>query len=195
MELTHWLPEKFRLAKNETEYPPDPDDLFTRSEDDDEIISGGLRELEGDTYIGFLQDFGKAVYGKTFHSNANARPLKGFFPTCMEAFLLVAYDNGYARWKQEELQKKEGEALEEDSLPDYKYTACSKGARTCEGWTEEGVALYDELFDKLSEQRQNSVFGTEFDKKFMISIAAAKKCNGRGEHRNDLDDIALYEQV
>ena len=74
------------------------------------------------------------MYGKQFITQAHGKALSEFLTACMEAFLVVAYANGYDRWREEVLNPGNKE-----SFPDFKFTSLPKGAKACEGWSNEGV--------------------------------------------------------
>ena len=140
-----------------------------------------------DHYIQFLKYFGKAVYGRQFITQAHGKALSDFLTTCMEAFLVVAYANGYDRWKDEVLNP------QSKTWPDYKYTSLAKGAKACEGWSEEGVKLYDDLYDMITRQRSNPNLGVAFEKQFMVKCATKVKSNGKRKHRNDWENVDEFE--
>ena len=137
--------------------------------------------------MGFLKEFGKCVYGKDFEESACATPLRKFLPTCMEAFLLLAYTNGYEKWRHDGLNG------DKTTSPPFKFTENSRGARPCEGWSEEGVKLFDELYDLIKAQRQKRHSGEVFDRKLLLKCASKSRDNGREKHRNDLEDVEQYK--
>jgi len=185
---------RFKLARNEKAYPPSPSDLGIHFDshlrDVEEDRTTTLRACK-DTYIEFLKLFGKAVYGKEFIKMAHGKALSDFLPTCMEAFLVVAYANGYDRWKEEGLQERD--TTRSNPVPEYKFTALAKGAKACEGLSEEGVNLYDDLYDIVAHQRAHPILGIAFEKQFMVRCAIKPKSNGKRKHRNDWDNAASFE--
>ena len=221
----------FKLAKNESEYPPIPKELYTISgnqseEEDGEPVTvvSGLRQHQ-ELYMDFLKEFGKAVYGREFKTTASAKTLSQFLPTCMEAFLVVAYENGYYKWKQEALAGKTsddsssvstlsshstaatnvsrqrrvaGDDVSVVSMANsldsgFMFTSQSKGSRSCEGWSDEGIAFYDALFDAIEEQREDATLGVAFENQFKIHSMGQSASNGKKPSRSSWDKIHQYE--
>ncbi|CAJ1950964.1 unnamed protein product [Cylindrotheca closterium] len=167
--------------------PPNPRDLFRSNIADGKTVITGLRE-NGDAYISFLRDFGKTVYGKKFDKLSKTRALNKFFPGVLEAFLLIAYENGYARWKQEVLKGPE----EENTVP-FKFTSSAKGSRCHEGWGRPATQLYTTLYETIGRQRIRSGLGSEFDRRFMISgQVEVVLSNGRDAVPDDWGNFELF---
>jgi len=174
--------EKFAEGNDE---PPSPHSLFSRSEQTGEI--SGLRKNK-DIYMKFLQDFAKAVYGKNFGVQSKSNILSTYLPTSLESFLVLAYTNGYEVWKSEakRRQRKIRNTLVDEistdtsgnditdmsyeapnPLPKYKFTANGRGSKTGEGWTEDGIALYNALFRAIRIQRKDLSNGITFEAEFL----------------------------
>jgi len=134
----------------------------------------------------FLQDFAKTVYGKSFGVQSKSNMLSSFLPPGLECFLVLAYINGYEVWKSEGKRRRPNTSLNEDStdtsgedystdmscealhhLPKYKFTANGRGSKTGEGWTEEGLALYNGLASAICMQRKDLTSGATFESEFL----------------------------
>jgi len=92
------------FKNNNVPNPVAPSQIYAIGEGG-EIV--GLRQNK-EVYLQFVKTCGQAVYGRTFNIQGQTTPLSRFFPTALEAFLVLAYDNGYEVWKktaQEELGK------------------------------------------------------------------------------------------
>ena len=184
---------QFKAASTEEEYPPSLACLGVQLDSDlrdvEEDLATALRACQDD-YIDFLKNYGKAVYGKLFITKAHSKALSQFLTTCMEAFLVVAYANGYERWKEEALREKN--ESRSNTIPSYRFTSFAKGAKACEGWSEDGVKLYDDLYDMITQQRSHPTFGTAFEKQFMVRCGPKAKSNGKRKHRNDWSNIEAF---
>ncbi|CAJ1929979.1 unnamed protein product [Cylindrotheca closterium] len=85
--------------------PPEPSMVYSVGAEGN---IAGLRE-NTDIYILFLKNFMRAIYGQKFTALSMKKTISGFVPECLEAFLVLAYDNGYEAWKAE-AEKKLAEA-------------------------------------------------------------------------------------
>ncbi|CAJ1931558.1 unnamed protein product [Cylindrotheca closterium] len=192
--------------------PPRPQELYSQDRVTGKIT--GLRQNRV-IYIKFLRNFGKAIYGKAFKEECVVKTLSSFFPECLEAFMVLAYDNGYKVWKSIAEKKMEGKggptasagASEEASTTSsvgeqedndttfigFKYTSNSRGSKRSEGWSQAGCDLYDQLWDTLEEQRRNPTLGEEFETAFLISgdevIQTTRRARNR-PLRNNWSDLA-----
>jgi hypothetical protein len=126
-----------------------------------------------------------------FNANSASLPLSDYLYTSLEAFLVVTYVNGYWKWLLD-LENKQGKSSsgdeadkendEENGVSDItpesastkRFTNMSRGKGKYKGWAEEGMDLYNKIFDILKEQRKDNVAG--FDKK--LKERFEKECNG-----------------
>jgi len=169
--------EKFAEGNDE---PPSPDSLFSINERTGEI--SGLRNNK-EIYMKFLQDFAKTVYGKSFGVQCKSNILSTFLPAGLKSFLILAYTNGYDVWKSEGTRRTNtlvdedttdtsGDYISDTSceaqnhLPKHKFTANGRGSKTGEGWTEEGLALYNALASAICMQRKDLTNGAKFESEF-----------------------------
>lgn len=193
----------FREHMNDLDNPnksvPKPDELFEYSQD-----PSGNRKIRGlrenkERYTYFLLKFGKAVFGKGFEEFAVSRRLSNFFPPGLEAFLLIAYDNGYQMWCQGNSTAQNFEDVDGSDITDsdeseryinegarFKYTNHAQGARKGEGWSKEGKIIYDALHGEIIKQREDDKLGNKFEKDFMFAATGKNVSNGKVENKNDL---------
>jgi len=175
--------EKFAGGSEE---PPSPGDIFSINKQTGEI--SGLRQNK-EIYMKFLQHFAKTVYGKTFAQESKTTLLSSFLQPGLECFLVLAYINGYEVWKSEGMRRRPNTLLNtllnddntatgssmisdlsseaQNHLPKYKFTANGRGSKTGEGWTEEGLALYNALRKAINVQRKDVTNGPTFDSDFL----------------------------
>lgn len=200
--------EKFAEGNDE---PPSPDSLFSINERTGEI--SGLRNNK-EIYMKFLQDFAKTVYGKNFGVQSKSNILSSFLPPGLECFLVLAYINGYEVWKSEGKRRRPNTLLNllnndstgtytsEDEntdtitsealphyLPKYKFTANGRGSKTGEGWTEEGLALYNALRKAIRVQRKDLSNGATFESEFLtytVTNTSQEKGQGKDSNRRRL---------
>ena len=100
-----------------------------------------------------------------------SNPISGFMPEALESFLMIAYTNGYDRWRNEVSRTSDSSSTiatvvadsnnnrdrEADSLISslssgtaavpFRFTSNSQGAKKGEGWSKEGIKLHAALFD------------------------------------------------
>jgi len=193
--------------------PPEPSQLYTLK--DDGTISG-LRQNK-EVYTSFLKNFGKTVFGRTFSANSQTKHLSNFFPTALEAFLILAYENGYEMWKKaaaDELRTKYGSGImdhdeDKDSVEcdeetpkhvvSFKFTSDARGSKRAEGWSEQGLDLFNKLFDAIAGQRKLEETGIHFETEFMV-FGNSEEDRAKGEQfrsplRNDWGNREQYEPV
>lgn len=185
------------------EDPPPPEKLYSVKRDGS---IGGLRENK-ELYSTFLRTYGKAVIGRTFAMEAQTRTLSEFLPTSLEAFLILAYENGYAMWKKEAINKlkdgrgrdKSGNSEEEEAEEEvnFKFTSGARGSKRCEGWSDEGLALFNRLFDEIEKQRGDEEgTGLAFERDFLAydeREQEAENDENFREVRNNWGDRTRYQ--
>jgi len=187
--------------------PPQPSQLYSLQGDG---TMTGLRQNK-EIYTNFVRAYGKTVFGRTFAANAKTKHLSRFFPTALEAFLVLAYENGYEMWKKTaagECQTRVNvddnteEVLDDTNVAtlhvaSFKFTSDARGSKRAEGWSEEGLDLFNKLFDTIACQQRNSKTGLEFETEFMVygDIEEDKDKGGqfRSPLRNDWSNRDNYE--
>jgi hypothetical protein len=196
--------------------PPPPDELYSKNEEDGHIM--GLRE-KGKIYIDFLKSFAKAVYGRTYDDVSSTNTLSTVLTPCLEAFLLLAYENGYHVWKHEAERRvakqcqnpknvsddelsassssQGGLAYERVEQPVHKFTCNAMSARRGEGWSVEAYDLYDELFEAIEKQRSNKDIGPTFDQEYLLNAgrSAPPSTGGRRIQRNNWANRSEFHRV
>lgn len=158
------------------ENPPKPADLY-------KCVDGHIYGLRSNAkiYKDFLKTYGKAVYGRDFKVESKSKTLSTFFPVCLETFLILAYDNGYAVWKKTaSTTNKMGtdttssdaatsDDEQEHASAKFKFTSSVRGAKRSEGcWNQDSCVLHDKLFDKIEEQRKDPELGEKFETNLLI---------------------------
>ena len=82
------------------------------------------------------------------------------------------------------------------SKANYKFTANSRGSRTGEGWSDEGLDLYESLFDAIEEQRSNPLLGVAFEHNLLATASSKSNGNnGRRPIRNSLSKIDDFDDT
>jgi len=186
------------------EEPPSPNDIFTKCEQTGKI--SGLRNNKK-IYMKFLQNFAKTVYGKSFGVQSKSNMLSTYLPSGLEGFLVLAYTNGYEVWKSEGIKRRSRTNTlvdEDDSTdtnsdgisdlsseaqnhrPKYKFTANGRGSKTGEGWTAEGLALYNGLASAICMQRKDLTSGATFESEF-LNYTMTNASQRRTEDEEEID--------
>jgi hypothetical protein len=85
-----------------------------------------------------------------------------------EAFALLLLENSWEMWV--------AVATEQRDVPSPKYSMRGPGTKKYQGWTEEGIARFNELFDEVEEDRRidKGIFEEAF-KTFKLGKAADKQ--------------------
>jgi hypothetical protein len=83
--------------------------------------------------------------------------LSNYMPEALEAFAVVIYANNYKKFLQEhwkydsgELSSVSGGAESTESL----FTSDGRGAGKYDGWSEDGMELYNRIFGVVERQRK-----------------------------------------
>ena len=155
----------------------------------------------------FLHDFAKTVYGKSFLLESKTTLLSSFLQPGLECFLVLAYTNGYEVWKSEGIKRRsrtntlvdEDDSTDTNSdgisdlsseaqnhLPKYKFTANGRGSKTGEGWTQQGLALYNGLASAICMQRKDLTSGATFESEF-LNYTMTNASQRRTEDEEEID--------
>lgn len=141
--------------------------------------------------------------------DSQTKTLSEFLPTSLEAFLILAYENGYDMWRKEARNKQKESGLtfndkesgadgdensEEEAV--FKFTHSARGARRAEGWSNEGLCLFNKLFDAIDAQRKDEDgTGLAFERDFLAYDE--DEAVGEGEDfrdvRNNWADSTQYQ--
>jgi len=85
------------------------------------------------------------------------------------------------------------------SFAAFKFTSDARGSKRAEGWSSEGLQLFNKLFDAIATQRKSVETGSKFETDFMLynDAAANQQVNQHFSSplRNDWGDRAQYEVV
>jgi len=145
-----------RTTKENAPDPPKPE-VF--------LEGGGLRG-NVPRYTEFADKMVCAVNGKSRYNPRSGRTLfHDLVPPSQEAFALLLYKNGYENWvwmHTHACMTSDGSNItvedegDDEECPAYKYTR-RRGDLTSRngGWSSDGMTLYNELYKKVKEDRQN----------------------------------------
>ena len=170
--------------------PPSPDDLcmglFGDGSATGEIT--GLRSNKNESYHLFLRYFLKAAVGlKEWRCHSTIKLISEFVDETREAFGVISYCNGYNVWcsiYQDHLAALESNntptTLQEDSSEavsslesadsiTYKFTGSTRGVKRHQGWSQEGMTMYNQIVDILAKQR-NLPFGKDLESDVLSSL-------------------------
>jgi hypothetical protein len=173
------------------------DDLLdaSRSSQGDPGPNGGLRGLRDaadNAYETFCENFMECVVPSSeWKMRARKNPMSFYVTPALEAFAVVVYKNAYRKW--EETYRKETDEDDETETSSltagsgrgntrHLYTGDSKGSRKYEGWSAEGMKLYNRVLDLITLQRGRP--GCNFDRNLMKKIARQPK---GGKHKDDVN--------
>lgn len=117
-----------------------------------------LLDMRSDTnekgYFYFFDNFLECVSGKRGWGKVKAVHLVSDYCSISdEAFTLLALENNWRRWSSKE---KRGKGV---------YTASMQGNKMFEGWSEEGLQRYNELYRLVKENRESEE-GKKFERAF-----------------------------
>ena len=157
----------------------------------------GLRDNAGKSYASFCENFLQCVCPdddwKRYSRNTR---VSEFVDTSLEAFGVVTYINGYDVWKKRyrgivTVDGDVSSVTNEDDKSNgsegtiFKFTANARGSRKYSGWSAEGVKLYNEVLEILTEQRKKETSGRIFDNKVMDKLSMKRKRKNENQGNND----------
>ena len=146
--------------------PPHPDDLFFGVFEPDSKDCMGLRRNKNNAYYLFLKHFLKAAVGLTpWKKKSTTQLISNYVEEPKEAFAVVSYKNGYNVWyndycHEETVLPPDAEcesSLEssiEKSQATYEYTGSTRGVRKHQGWSQEGMKMYNQVAKVIEIQRK-----------------------------------------
>lgn len=193
---------------------PDPDlilgELNGPTKDwpvNDEEREDWLREVP--EYQTILFNFLKEVLSKDeFRAKSGRDLLSSYVPECLEAYVILAYVNGYDSWKEEcERQagilppvdtvttreavmggREDGASSSSVSAVSYvtagkRFTSKGRGSGKYKGWSDEGIELYNKLVEIIEKQRKDTTDDRlkDFERKLKERFNTAKRGN-QGEN-------------
>jgi hypothetical protein len=147
----------------------------------------GLRDAEDNACQSFCADFMECVVPKAeWKQRARKTQMSVLVTPTLEAFAVVVYKNACKKW--EDIYRQESTNGDEETVTSslsngserHLYTGDSKGSRKYEGWSAEGMKLYNNVLDLVTHQRQRP--GCTFDRNLIKRIAGQPK---RGKHADD----------
>jgi hypothetical protein len=132
-------------------------------------------------YLDFLALFGKfGCNATTFKNYFRTKRFQEIVCISMEAFLVTVYTNNYEHWNQD---------VEEGGTRQVRLSG-RKRKQDCSGWTDAGVALYNNFAKEIRVQRTNEQYGARFDIKLQeMMTEMSKQGEGGGRVREDDTDL------
>jgi len=162
---------------------------------------GGLRQTIDKSYEWFCENFLECVIPtKEYKLHAKRRCLSIFVSPGLEAFAVLVYKNSYSKWDeffgQDVDDQTEASSLTTGSGASgraFLYTGDSKGSRKYEGWSAEGMTMFNDMFDLIKLQRGRA--GCTFERNLLKRIAAGTRigrdrtANNAPRVRNNVEDL------
>jgi hypothetical protein len=170
----------------------------------------GIRKTSDDEYMRFLM-----IFGGVFLSNnkkakmdvMSTKMLSTYMPRSLESFALMLYCNTY--WKNmREHWKLSATTKEQNGEEDLSsvtvdtsfgggsktlFTSDSRGSAKYDGWSHEGLTLYNNIYRVLGIQREKLITGAIFEKK-MLATMRKKNSGSKRKHceisvNNDINEL------
>jgi hypothetical protein len=169
-------------------------DIMPPLEDILGLRSGGMNELDDrhlakkDAYCFFLDNILECVAGKKeWKKDKLSCKVSKAVTVSDEAFALLLLSNSWEVFEEYATNEKNNN-FKRDIKAKAKYTSKRGGSRRFEGWTQEGIALYNKLSQRIVADR-NSLMGEQFEIEFMglmrEKYGNKRKRNGEGEDERD----------
>ena len=149
-----------------------------------------MREDRNGAYTVFCEHVLSHVVGRDIWKRLSHNRVIGDISTVSdEAFALFLLENGWDVWKA---LADGGTGHKRAQLPTTKYSLRGPGTKKFQGWTEQGITRFNELFDKVKENRLNDegVFEKDFMQEKMESIINKRKPR---QKQNNVPDIMLIQ--
>ena len=149
-----------------------------------------LREDTSGDYFFFCVNMLKAAVGATkWREKCCKEHLSAYCPRTLEAYAVLCYINCYDVWCERFIVENEVDGNEENTVngattrdngedsgssnkrqrtASFIWTV--RGARRNQGWNREGIMKYNELCEKLKEQKRHDKTGSLFEEELMERI-------------------------
>ena len=106
----------------------------------------------------------------------------------MEAFILVLYTNGYNAWMRDISIPDSDSEVSNTSDASFRFTRNARGKAKYNGWSGDGIRLYNLVSKVLQAQRNRP--GCTFEKTLQQKcIETYTRGNNRGQARQDDDAL------
>jgi hypothetical protein len=148
------------IVKNTGERPVRPEKLVwmeertPSSQDEERSKARGLREASDNSFMDCV------IPSCEWKRHARIKLMSDYVSQTLEAFAVLVYSNGFEKWN-EEFPVSEDEGTEASSLTSgsrgncrFRYTSDSKGSRKYEGWSPDGMKLYNEVLVLVGNLRR-----------------------------------------
>lgn len=150
-----------------------------------------LRRDPRGVYQQFLVDFVRCAGAKEYGYPMKAEVLSSFMTPSMEAFLVVCYCNGMNRWNSERHRRHNPGS--DTEVVRFRFTDSARGAKKNQGWSREGIDLYNQIWKKLKEQRAMTTLGLDFENALLQRIQDIDAEEREGDSlviaENDLEEL------
>lgn len=145
--------------------------------------AGGLRDTPDKSYYEwFCENFLECVIPtKEWKLHAKRRKMLVYVYPGLEAFAVLVYKNSFSKW-DEFFGQEIDDQTDASSLTTglgaagglrFLYTGDSKGSRKYEGWSAEGMKMFNGMFDMIRLQR--ALPGCSFEQNLLKKIAASPR--------------------
>jgi hypothetical protein len=182
--------------------PPNPWEMLGGVEplEDGNIVRAicGLRANQGSSYMRFCVHFLDCVCtDEEWKRNSRNTRISNYIEESLEAFGVITYVNGYDVWNQRykegggegrEVGTDEENTTTSTLTPDtikFRFTSGARGSRKYNGWTKEGMELFNKVKGVLAKQRKEEVTGAEFDDKLMETLCTKRKRTRAGDDNDE----------
>ena len=112
----------------------------------------------------------------------------------------IMYGRTAIKWK--EAEGDDLSSLSTDDSTAFRFTSSARGSRKYEGWTKEGMQLYNKVMEVLAGQRMREESGSTFDDKVLAKLSMKRKRSRGGEQineapraRNNLDRLMQKQNI
>jgi hypothetical protein len=156
---------------------------------------GGLRATTNDSYEWFCENFMECVIPTTqWKMEATHKRISEYVTAPLEAFAVLVYKNGFAKWNEEfptndDVSAATNGVSESSSLTagsrghSFLFTGDSKGSRRYEGWNAVGMKFYNNVLSLIKTQRDQ--IGCPFERKLLDRLKNRPRGGRRGGSANE----------
>jgi hypothetical protein len=153
------------------------------------VTTRGLRDATDQNYQWFCEHFLECVIPSSeWKLHARKKRLSVYITPTLEAFAVLVYKNAFTKWEVEFQLNDEDDGTETSSLTTsssnhrFLYTGDSKGSRKYEGWNAEGMRLYNDLVDLITQQCGRA--GCTFERDLLKKISGKPRVGRKSQDAN-----------
>ena len=147
-------------------------------------------------YYDFIDHFLSLVVGKRYYNQVkHVQKVSDYASTSDEALALLIVENNYARWVD---MAKNNNTRTSRIMPKFTNGGVSDGdvasSRQYQGWSDEGLSRFNELFQAVSEDRATEC-GKQFEVDYMRHCLEGYLANQKKKKRKPMDFDAEGNEI